>query len=52
MNYSQFIDKLVQMQKDGLMDTSACYELMSIGQELSQTSFERGLEQGMDILKR
>ena len=52
MNYGQFIDKLVQLEKDGVIDMSARYELMSIGQELSQTSFERGLNQGMDIYKR
>ena len=52
MSYAQFIDKLVQLEKDGVIDMSARYELMSIGQELSQTSFERGLNQGMDICKR
>ena len=52
MNYAQFIDKLVQLENDGAIDMSARYELMSIGQELSQTSFERGLGEGMDICKR
>ena len=52
MKYEQFIDKLVQMQKDGLIDMSARYELMSIGQELSQTSFERGVDKGQEIAER
>lgn len=52
MNYAQFIEKLAQLQKDGAIDMSARYKLMSIGQELSQTSFERGLNEGMDIYKR
>jgi len=51
MNYGQFIEKLVQLQKDGAIDMSARYELMNIGQELSQNSFERGLKEGMDIYK-
>ena len=51
MNYGQFIEKLIQLEKDGVIDMSARYELMSIGQELSQTSFERGLKGGMDFYK-
>ena len=51
MNYAQFIEKLAQLQKDGVIDMGARYELMSIGQELSQNSFERGLNEGMDIYK-
>ena len=51
MNYAKFIEKLVQLQKDGTIDMSARYELMNIGQELSQNSFERGLKEGMDIYK-
>ena len=51
MNYAKFIEKLAQLQKDGTIDMSARYELMNIGQELSQNSFERGLKEGMDIYK-
>ena len=51
MNNAKFIEKLAQLQKDGTIDMGARYELMNIGQELSQNSFERGLKEGMDIYK-
>ena len=51
MNYGQFIDKLNELHDKGLIDVEAKYDVMDWGQELSCTSFERGLKDGMDICK-
>jgi len=51
MDYSKFIDKLNELQKDGVLDVGVKYDIMDMAQELSVESFERGLKAGMDIYK-
>ena len=51
MDYGKFIDKLNELQKDGLVDVASKYDIMDWAQELSVTSFEKGLKAGKDIYK-
>ncbi len=51
MDYGKFIDKLNEIQKDGVLDVEIKYDIMDMAQELSVESFERGMKVGMDIYK-
>ena len=51
MDYGKFIDKLNELQKDGLVDVASKYDIMDWAQELSVSSFEKGLKAGKDIYK-
>ncbi len=51
MDYGKFIDKLNELEDKGLIDVATRYDVMEWGQELSCTSFNRGLKDGMDICK-
>jgi len=52
MSYADFIKKLVKLEKDGVIDMSARYEMMNMGLELSHASFVRGQDEGIKTMDR